>query len=77
MRLEGLQFKDSPGKKFVGAHFNRKGWMVVHTHFHRTVGSLRKEGYSPGWPNQKERPYLKNNQSKKGWRHGSSHREPV
>jgi hypothetical protein len=25
-----------------------------------------------GWPGQKARPYLQNNQRKKGWTHGSS-----
>jgi hypothetical protein len=30
--------------------------------------------HSPGWPGQKMTPYLKNNQSKKVWRHGLSGR---
>jgi hypothetical protein len=28
--------------------------------------------HSPGCPEQKARPYLQNNQNKKGWRYGSS-----
>jgi hypothetical protein len=33
--------------------------------------------HCPGWPRQKERPYLKNNQSKRDRRHGSSDRAHV
>jgi hypothetical protein len=32
---------------------------------------------SSGQPGQKVRPYLQNNQSKKGWRHDSSCRAPI
>jgi hypothetical protein len=39
------------------------------------VGSVKQENCGPGWPGQKKsRLYLQNNQSKKGWRRGSSGR---
>jgi hypothetical protein len=34
-----------------------------------TLRSLKQEDLGPGWPRQKSRPYLQNNQRKKGWRH--------
>jgi hypothetical protein len=35
-----------------------------------------EKDHSPGWPVQNPRPYLQNNQSIKGWRHGSRGRVP-
>jgi hypothetical protein len=37
-----------------------------------TWGSTKWEDYGPARPRQKVRPRLQNNQSKKGWRSGSS-----
>jgi hypothetical protein len=42
-----------------------------------TVGSVKQEDHSPGWPGQKVRPYIQNNHSKKGWRYGSSSTPPA
>jgi hypothetical protein len=36
-----------------------------------------QEDHGPSWIGQKARPYLKNNQSKMGWKHGSSGRLPA
>jgi hypothetical protein len=41
------------------------------------VGKVKYEDQGPGQPEQKVRPYFKNNQSQKSWRHGSSGREPA
>jgi hypothetical protein len=38
-------------------------------------GKIGETRSRPAWA--KTRPYLKNNQSTKGWRHGSSYREPA
>jgi hypothetical protein len=37
-----------------------------------SLGSIKQEDCSPGWPWQNVKYYFKNNQSKKSWRHGSS-----
>jgi hypothetical protein len=36
-------------------------------------GSLKWEDQDPGWPGQKARHYLQNNQSKKGYRQAEEH----
>jgi hypothetical protein len=38
------------------------------------IGKHKWENHSPSQPGQKARPYFQNNQSKKGWRNGSSGR---
>jgi hypothetical protein len=54
-------------------HDNGKKLVWWHTAvFPVMVGSLKQENRSPGQPRQKMRPYLQNNQSKKGWWYGSS-----
>jgi hypothetical protein len=64
-----------PRKKFTKPHLNRKSWVWWHAPVTlATAGSVKYEAHSPGWPGQKVRPYLKNNQRKKGWRHGSNPR---
>jgi hypothetical protein len=40
-------------------------------------GKHKNEDYSPGWPGNKMRLYLKHNQSKKGWECGLSGRALV
>lgn len=35
-------------------------------------GSIKQQYYNPGWPEQKTRPYLQNNQSKQCQKHASS-----
>jgi hypothetical protein len=37
----------------------------------------KEEDCDPGWPERKQRPYLQNNQSKKGRRHSSNSRVPA
>jgi hypothetical protein len=49
------------------------GWGGVrggHVGYSTMAQSLKSKDHSPGWPGQKARPCLQNNQSKKGWRHG-------
>jgi hypothetical protein len=36
------------------------------------AGSVKQEDCGPGWPGEKMRPYLKNNQGGKGYKLGSS-----
>jgi hypothetical protein len=33
------------------------------------MGRVKQEDFNPGQPGKKVRPYIQNNQSKKGWRH--------
>jgi hypothetical protein len=37
-----------------------------------TVGSIKQKDHGLGWPGQKTRPYLENNQSKRSWRRSST-----
>jgi hypothetical protein len=43
------------------------------------VGNIKQEDHKPNWPGQKikkARPYIQNNQSKKGGRHGLKAQSP-
>jgi hypothetical protein len=73
LRLEGLEFKASPGKKVCKTlQLNgKKLGMVAHT-CHPSYSRKCKVGCGPGQPGQKVRPYLQNNQSKKDRRHSST-----
>jgi hypothetical protein len=64
--IRTMWFLASLGKnKFVRSHLNRKK-LGIQT---PVPPKKKKKGTPPGWPGQKERPYLQNKQSKKSWRH--------
>jgi hypothetical protein len=75
-----IMVPSQPGQtQFLKSHLNGKSWVcwcvpVIPA----TVGRKHKqEDGIPGWPGQKTRPYLQDNQSIKGWRCGSSERAPT
>jgi hypothetical protein len=74
--LGGSWFQASLGKKkFTRSHLNRKMLSMVVYACHPSYSEIHKsEGCGPCQPGQKVRSYLQNNQSKRGWRRGSSSR---
>jgi hypothetical protein len=71
--LGDWDWEASLGKKFMRSHLNQQlGVMSGACH----PSEVRKPKIG-GWQSRqtwtKVKPYLQNNQSKRGWRHGSSH----
>jgi hypothetical protein len=62
-------------KKFSKLHLNRKGWHVPV--IPATAESINRRIAVKANLGKKVKYYLKNSQSKKGWRHGSSSRARV
>jgi hypothetical protein len=65
-------------KKLVTPISREKIWAFWHTPIiPATMVKSIKQDLNLGQLGQKVRPYLKNNQRKKGWKHGSSSRVPA
>jgi hypothetical protein len=58
-RSESFRFKDSPGKKLVTSHLNKRSQAWWHTPVIFATWE-RLEDHSPGYLRQKVRPSLKN-----------------
>jgi hypothetical protein len=62
-------FQASLGKISETPITTEKSWAWWHVPIISvTVGGIKWEEHGLGWPGQKSRPHLQNNQSKKGWR---------
>jgi hypothetical protein len=60
--------KQAGQKSLQDPHLNEKRLGVVACPCHPSHGGKPEIG-GPGWPGQKARPYVQNNQSTKGWRY--------
>jgi hypothetical protein len=62
----------NPGKKFVRPHLNQWLGKVVHACHPSLLGSINRKITVQASLGINAKPYLKNNQIKKGWEHGLS-----
>jgi hypothetical protein len=66
------EIKSAWAKKIVTPHLSGKKLDMA-----ATLGNVKLEDCGQGQPGLNARPYLMNNQRKKGWRHGSSSTVPA
>jgi hypothetical protein len=69
--------EDNLGRKFVRRHLNQKKLdKLAHACHPSYMRKHKEEDFGQVQPGHKVRPYLKNNQGTKGWRHGPSGTTP-